>query len=519
MKLVDGVYSCTVHSKFAYLSSYNSQDYSDPFVSCLSHPVSDITLRVTKHSITFVLKEQVQVACDFNNSGNPVRPSDQSMCDHVAKSTNTMIFGLGDDTEYKCSFSESCGGISCYQTPRGVAPGGVVRTGTKADDPYAPWRIKHTKTITLSLDKMASAAGLTTDKLIFNILYKRLSYVAITSTGTKANFPDGVLLVDPCYITTALWLATGHTREEALNARSELYEEFNYQYIHAKSEYSKGAEEEKQNNSESAQLFSNSCEYYYNIMGLCGYYGYTPKDIFGTDFWPSYYDALDAMFRTKVKYGSMSFDNAYSQLEASTSKGTVFNEDTNYAFDGAICGSSDLNNILSFLNLMHKAKLAQKKADGGVTESNRNKLNYSRSTIEHVIKCMYKQSRTKYKTFKNVSVDVNGHDKLFNYIDVMDYVTYVQSTFPMDGQTHSWCYNTYSPHDYDKCSMYVLDIVQWYSNPHDVVAICNDLIRHLYRGNLSEEQKVSILAPAWKQYIEDGDEELGLKLKEKANAK
>lgn len=164
----DGYYNIGSYtgSRALYLN-YPFQNYSQPFESCIGHPISKRTYKLSKNKWIITYDEQIQTDCKFDDQGHPITP-DQSLVRYVYGSYDDYIYNgeeplkLGtSDTVYELYGGfEAKAKLTCsrrmYQTPRRSGKKNMygqsyARTGNDAD-PFAPWRIVQKATFQVDIN-------------------------------------------------------------------------------------------------------------------------------------------------------------------------------------------------------------------------------------------------------------------------------------------------------------------------------------------------------------------------------
>lgn len=133
---------------------------------CMRHPQTDITIKVTPTQLTFTIVEEIQLDSDANEyTGDPKKPKDPlpNFMDCKTGTRNQRAPLKGNGRSLICPFT-----ATCTHSMKRVNIGG-----------FAPWRVKHSQTITISLTSMAKENGLTIEELVWELLKGKLDYVPL----------------------------------------------------------------------------------------------------------------------------------------------------------------------------------------------------------------------------------------------------------------------------------------------------------------------------------------------------
>lgn len=187
--------------------SVPNENYSSGMADNISRPDLSLDFKITPRTIIYTLKTNQQGACGFKNSddwvaagdgamrgGVPIRPFDPHKEYFGCKGGTHKAIGrmlAADGTlslicpyTYTCTHyirqvprssgrqrGRSVTASQGYQ-PLNIAPGQVYigKAGEYGGDPYAPWQFTYKTTVTISLDEMAKANGISKQELALHII-------------------------------------------------------------------------------------------------------------------------------------------------------------------------------------------------------------------------------------------------------------------------------------------------------------------------------------------------------------
>lgn len=147
-----------------------NQDYSDPFVTCISSPEYVITFKISKNKLTIVSEGTIQLDCDFVQSTgaakapkvDPFSIEDLHLGDREGAPKGTLSEGtthsvelpfLGTQTTWQVSSS-----TKLWATPRSTA--GRTNSGRwSSGDRFPPYRAVRTVTQTVDFSELMNKTG------------------------------------------------------------------------------------------------------------------------------------------------------------------------------------------------------------------------------------------------------------------------------------------------------------------------------------------------------------------------